>query len=102
MAFNRPGGADRHMTKEEIDSPILYKLDVVWGSVQMGRPTGEWIQHEDGWWSEVYTDTIHYDGYGVEVWREPTPTFVRMSQPPPWYPHPKQSLWQRFKTAFFF
>lgn len=57
-------------------------VDWFTGSVELGRPTGLYEQAPNGYWYEVYTDTIHRDQNGVEVERKPTEAVVGISVDP--------------------
>lgn len=61
---------------------LQYVVKIDFGSVRLGAPTGRWVQDPDGWWREVYTDTVWLDRHGVEERRAPFEAMVRMSMPP--------------------
>lgn len=56
----------------------MERIIVEWriGTVEVGRPTGRFERGADGFWREIYTDTIERDGYGREVKRTPCKSAV--------------------------
>lgn len=62
---------------------VKFVMNIVYGSVQMGSPTGRYVRDPDGWYREEYTPTRWLDEQG-RVTREET--FIapcRISAPPP-------------------
>lgn len=55
---------------------VTYKVEAVYGSVELSRPIGV-TQDPDGWWRHVMSDCIHRDAAGNITKREPCDGFVR-------------------------
>lgn len=74
---------------------------IKFGTVRLGHSTGEWVQDPDGWWREIYTDTIWFDQAGREERRAPFIACVRLSQPPEsWRPPSSRSRRDTLRGVF--
>lgn len=76
-----------------------YRIDFRFGTVKLAEPTGRWVQDPDGWWREIWTDSVWLDEHGVETRREAFQAPVRMNMPPWAMETAKAPLWRRILRA---
>lgn len=55
---------------------LHYEMKIHFGSVRLGESTGRWRMDAKGWWYPIMSDTIHFDGEGREVRREPCEALI--------------------------